>query len=112
MHTIPDGPSTAPENCRMCGSGDALYRDLEDHPYCQSCAELVRRAQAVPPAPQPILRGRFSIFETPAGGYHLTWRAEDAEGPDADQHIPIPPHMVKLARTMMRRRGGLFGPEN
>ena len=45
--------------------------------------------------PTPLMRGRFSLYETVQGGYHLTWRAE---GEDVDQHAEVPPMVVKLAR--------------
>lgn len=48
--------------------------------------------------PVPVVRGRFSLYETPAGGYRLVWRAD---GSDTDEHADVPPMLVKMAR-----RGG------
>lgn len=64
--------------------------------------------------PTPILSGRFAIYETPAGGYHLAYRTE--EGPDEDQHFDVPAHLVKVfnhiggnPRGIMGRLLGKFG---
>lgn len=50
---------------------------------------------AQPTEPAPFMRGRFSIYATVQGGYHLVWRAE---GEAEDQHADVPPMIVKLAR--------------
>lgn len=44
---------------------------------------------------QPIMRGRFSLYQTPDGGFHIAFRLE---GEDEDRHQEIPGTLVKLAR--------------
>lgn len=56
-------------------------------------------------APTPMMKGIFSLYETPQGGFKLVYRVE---GEDADRpHIDIPPAMVKVAKTMGDGRGRL-----
>lgn len=58
--------------------------------------------QAATP-PEALMKGRFSLFETPDGGYHLSYRPD---GEDTDQHVEIPGVYVKL----MRRHSGSRNP--
>lgn len=51
-------------------------------------------AEIVPETPEPLLKGKFAIFETPGGGIHLALRAD---GEDEERHIDIPPMLVKMA---------------
>jgi hypothetical protein len=48
---------------------------------------------AVEPNPEPMLKGRFAIYETPDGGLHLAYRAD---GEDEDRHVPIPALALKV----------------
>lgn len=50
----------------------------------------------------PVLAGRFAIFTTPDGGYHLAYRPDESE---EDEHVQIPGFYVKL----MRKRAGSKG---
>jgi hypothetical protein len=50
-----------------------------------------------PSAPTPIMHGEFSLYETPNGGLHLSYRPD---GADEDKHIDIPPMMLKAAKMM------------
>lgn len=50
--------------------------------------------------PEPVLKGRFAIYETPDGGFHLAYRPDESE---EDQHVEIPGLYVKLMR---RKTGG------
>lgn len=62
-------------------------------------SELVEQApeEAVPaPAgPVPSMRGVFSLYDTPGGGYHIAFRAQ---GADEDGHFEVPAMLVVLAR--------------
>ena len=42
----------------------------------------------------PILKGVYSIYETPGGGYHVAYRVD---GTEEDQHIEVPGWIVALA---------------
>lgn len=44
--------------------------------------------------PTAFMEGRFSLFNTPDGGIHLCYRAD---GADDDEHIQLPPILVKIA---------------
>lgn len=52
----------------------------------------------------PLIKGRFSIFEAPDGGYHLTYLPD---GTEEEQHVTIPGMYVRLARAQMGGKGGL-----
>lgn len=54
-------------------------------------------------APVPFLKGAFSLYTTPDGGYHLACRLD---GEDEDRHFPVPAMLVKMAE--MRTGGGLL----
>lgn len=46
--------------------------------------------------PKHLFSGVFSLFETPGGGYHLTYQPKD----DEEHHIDIPAaavHAMKMA---------------
>ena len=45
--------------------------------------------------PEPILMGRFNLFNTPDGGYHIAYIPD---GSDETQHLEIPAMVVKMAR--------------
>lgn len=53
------------------------------------------RAELTELDPVPLLKGKFAVYETPAGGVHLVVRSdEDTE----DRHVEVPPYLVKLAK--------------
>lgn len=56
--------------------------------------------------PVPFLMGRFSLFETPGGGMHLTWRPD---GEEEDQHIDVPGWILKVARQQKEGSGSFMG---
>lgn len=45
---------------------------------------------------EPIVRGKFALFETPNGGYHLTLQLDNEAEP---RHIEVPKMMVKLMQS-------------
>lgn len=45
--------------------------------------------------PEPWLKGRFTLYETPDGGTHIAYIAD---GEDETRHIEIPGFIVKNAR--------------
>lgn len=47
--------------------------------------------------PQPLMRGRFSLYETPSGGYHVAYQAD---GEDETRHLEIPGQALKMARML------------
>jgi hypothetical protein len=55
--------------------------------------ELVHEAEVVD-APQPVLRGRFSVYVVEPGN-KLVFACR-LEGQEKDQHMTVPPMMVKL----------------
>lgn len=54
--------------------------------------------------PDAVIKGRFALYETPDGGYHLTYQP-DGE-PDA-KHVQIPGFYVKMALKQAGGKGGL-----
>jgi hypothetical protein len=54
-------------------------------------------------APEAMMRGIFSLYETPEGGYKLVYRVN---GEDQDRpHIDLPPGMVRMAKMMGEGNG-------
>lgn len=54
-------------------------------------------------APEAMMRGVFSLYETPEGGYKLVYRVN---GEDKDRpHIDLPPGMVRMAKMMGEGNG-------
>ncbi len=47
------------------------------------------------PLPEPFLKGRFNIYETAEGGYHLAYLAD---GETETRHMEVPPMAVRMAR--------------
>lgn len=43
--------------------------------------------------PEPFLKGRFNLFETPIGGFHLSYRVD---GEEEDRHMEIPPVIAEM----------------
>jgi len=54
------------------------------------------------PDREPILTGRFSLYETPHGGIHLAFHLE---GEADDRHMEFPPAMVRMAAMAGGGRG-------
>lgn len=51
--------------------------------------------EQAPAGVEPTQRGRYSLYDTPDGGYHVAYRPDDA---DQDQHFELPGALVTLAR--------------
>lgn len=51
----------------------------------------------VVPKTEPILKGKFALYITPDGGYHLAFRPD---GEDEDKHMHVPGAAIKLAEKM------------
>lgn len=45
--------------------------------------------------PEPILKGRFNLYETPDGGFHIAYMAD---GETETRHLEIPAMVVRMAR--------------
>ena len=58
------------------------------------------------PTPEPVMRGRFAVYDTPDGGYHLTYQLDGEEEP---QHLEFPGMLVALARKRGAMAGGPGG---
>lgn len=53
--------------------------------------------------PEAMMRGIFSLYETPEGGYKLVYRVN---GEEMDRpHIDLPPGMVRMAKMMGEGNG-------
>lgn len=60
--------------------------------------DIVESTAVEPAAPaQPLLRGYFSLYQTPDGGLLLSMRLD---GEDADQHLPMPKNMLRMFRMV------------
>ena len=46
--------------------------------------------------PEPILKGRFNLYETPDGGFHIAYIADDDT--DNTRHLEIPAMVIRMAR--------------
>lgn len=54
--------------------------------------------------PEAVLKGRFAVYETADGGYHLTYQPDGQTEP---QHVDLPGFYVKQAMKMAGGKGGL-----
>jgi hypothetical protein len=45
--------------------------------------------------PEPILKGRFNLYETPEGGFHIAYVADGESEP---RHLEIPAMVIRMAR--------------
>jgi len=45
--------------------------------------------------PDALMNGRFSLYETPEGGFHVAYIAD---GTEETRHLEIPAMVVKMAR--------------
>jgi hypothetical protein len=63
--------------------------------------------QLAPDRVAPSSQGTYAIYDTPAGGYHLAYRPKDAT---ADEHLEIPPFIVKMARNAAEGKVPIPGP--
>lgn len=50
------------------------------------------------PGPVPMVEGKFAIYTTPGGGYHLVYRPTTAE---EDHHFEIPDAAAALLNQVM-----------
>lgn len=55
------------------------------------------------PEPEPLARGRFSVYETPQGGLHLAYRVD---GEAEDRHAEIPSAVIKMAKAASNGNAG------
>lgn len=46
--------------------------------------------------PEPLIKGRFSLFETPEGGYHIAYIPD---GMPETMHLEIPGMIVRMAKA-------------
>jgi len=46
--------------------------------------------------PDPLINGRFSLYETPEGGYHIAWTAD---GDTTTNHLEVPAFLVRMAKA-------------
>lgn len=53
-------------------------------------------------SPEPIIKGRFALYETADGGYHLSYTPD---GVEAAEHVNIPGMYVKLAMKQYGKGG-------
>lgn len=51
--------------------------------------------QANAPAPIPSMKGRFNLYNTPDGGYHIAYQED---GKEEIQHIDIPGFVINAAQ--------------
>lgn len=63
-------------------------------------------SKAVKPV-EPRFTGHFSVYDTPSGGIHIAWIAEEVEDAET-QHIEIPAPLVEAIKTA--GEGGSFNP--
>lgn len=47
--------------------------------------------------PVPVIKGRFNVYETPGGGYHIAYVRD---GEKEIQHIDLPAALMNAARMM------------
>ena len=48
-------------------------------------------------APEPFMKGTFSVYNTPDGGYHIAYKLE---GEDETNHAEIPGAALKMASAL------------
>ena len=46
--------------------------------------------------PEPLMNGKFTLYATPNGGYHIAWLPE---GSDDTQHLEIPAFVASMAKA-------------
>lgn len=49
-------------------------------------------------SPEPIMKGRFNLFETPQGGFHISYMRD---GEEEMRHLEIPPIVAKVMKGEM-----------
>ena len=54
-------------------------------------------AENPPSEPQPVLRGKFSVYETPDGGYHIAYITD---GQEDTNHLQIPGSALRMAAKL------------
>lgn len=58
-----------------------------------------------PEKPEPRVKGRFALFDTPDGGVVIAYRAD---GSDKDDHIQFPGKVLRFAKAF--QEGKLSNP--
>ena len=58
--------------------------------------------------PEPLVSGKFALYQTPKQGLHLTMQVDGEAEP---RHIEIPAMMVKLLQKRMGSPNGLVPQE-
>jgi hypothetical protein len=46
-------------------------------------------------APQPVMKGRFNLYETPDGGFHIAYQKD---GEEKIEHIDVPGFVINGAK--------------
>lgn len=62
-------------------------------------------AEPAAPAPEPVARFAGTLYADGGGGFVLALRLE---GEDADRHVHVPPHLLKMAGMFAGGGGGLL----
>lgn len=63
--------------------------------------------KVISPLPEPRMKGRFNLYDTPEGGIHISYLVDDTE---ETQHIDIPAQAVQLSK-MIEANGGSMNPK-
>lgn len=64
--------------------------------------DVSRETSTVEIGPAPVMRGDYSIYETPGGGYHLAYTTDDSQ---ETQHFDVPGQYIKMFGSMGNLRG-------
>jgi hypothetical protein len=52
-------------------------------------------SEEIQPAPEPVMKGRFNLYETPDGGYHIAYQKD---GEENIEHIDVPGFVINGAK--------------
>ena len=66
-------------------------------------AALAEQWEAFAPGSR-VAKGVYSIYKTPEGGMHLSYRPDEAE---EDQHLPLPPQLLQMMFSAATGKGPL-----
>ena len=53
--------------------------------------------EVIPVTPEPRMKGRFNLFDTPDGGLHISYLID---GTEEIQHINIPGQVLSMAKML------------